>query len=1741
MADLEALLTKENILRSRLDKLIDNGRKTAIVKRTQGFYEAKINDLKHLWDEYCAIDLAINEILLQSEEVKHKYLEEDRYGVAEFKYSEYMGELVEGLRKFAMPATQNATNIPPMHQTTVVQQESLLPRITIPKYNGDYELWRSFHDLFISIVHNNAKLSPVQKLYHLKSCLTGDAEKLLRHTPITDQDYEPAWNKLKTRYENKRILVNHQLKILVSQPKITLEKAKNIKAILDTTEECLQQLNSLKIDTTSWDVLLIHLLVQKLPFQTLKLWEEEQGASQDIPQYSDFKAFLDKRLNILESIADAVTSSSTVSKPSTRETTLTHHITKTNKCPACEGKHFIQGCNKYRGMNIEARLKVIKASGRCINCLSQNHFVKDCTSNYKCNKCNLRHHTTLHQEIQPTSTNNVFHTKQGTKESKEVQQQHGNNSENSASCLQPQTADTADELNTTAVFVTRDDHQALLSTALVFAHSRLGKPVILRCLIDSGSQSSFITEEACKRVQAMRSHTATAVTGLNTCPAAFASQKTILQLRSCGSDNTELEEEFLIVKTITETLPNRRISRAECKHLNGLTLADPTYWKPGKIDALLGVQLYAKILQDGIRRGIKTAPVAVNTRFGWILMGSTRKQKTNNVKAFTVTTVDCELDKQLKRFWEIEEVPTKTILSQQEEKCQEFYQDTVQRLSTGKYQVKLPFVDTENPTLGLSRPQALKRFLHLQRQFAAKPDLERDYRQCLNEYIQLGHMQPINSPKEGEEHYYIPHHAVFKESSTTKLRVVFDASAKSTNGNSLNDLLMKGPTLQPKLFATLLNWRKYKVALNADIEKMYRMIEVHPDHRTFQRIIWQHPDTREIQDYQLNTVTFGTSAAPYLAIRTLQKLAEDEKINWPNASNIVQKEFYVDDVLTGADTITEAKALQAELITMLKSGGFNLRKWTSNNVQLIEELPADFKDSKSELLFAEKGSIKTLGVRWHPSSDHFGFSITFQGEQYPSTKRTILSSIASLYDPLGWLAPIIITAKIFMQNLWITGSSWDTPVREIMQEQWNRFKSDLLNLEQLQIPRWINYSKGATIQVHGFCDASEKAYAAAVYIRITSDDGVVSSNLLTAKTRVAPAKPITIPRLELNGAVLLTRLIKSTIADMHLENATIYAWTDSTIVLQWIDEHPSRWKTYVANRVVEIQETLRSENWKHVRTDCNPADLASRGISVPNLIDSRLWWHGPDWLVKNQKDWPVLQLICERTRCEVKVPKIKSFFTELQSNILENYSSFIRLVRVIATLKRFMHNCKNPTEKLINSLSCAELTTSENIVFKLVQKSTFPDEYASLVSQQQLHRRSKILKLNPFMDNHGLIRLGGRLENAAIPFARKHPIILPKDHHVTHILIDKLHKESLHGGTALVLNISRDKYWILDARRCITSRIHKCITCARHRKVSITQVMGNLPTSRVNMEKPFCKVGIDYAGPVTIKLSSLRNAKTQKAYFCIFVCMVTKAIHIEVVSDSTSAAFIAALKRFVARRGLCSDIYSDCGTNFVGGNAFIQKDFNQATNEQVLQYITSRSINWHFNPPAAPHFGGLWEAGVKSVKHHLRRVLGNIICTFEEYSTVLTQIEACLNSRPLCYISNNSEELFALTPGHFLIGQALMAIPEPDYSNKKILPSQRWKHLQSITRQFWDRWSKDYLNQLQNRPKWQCKEANVQKGEIVILKYENMPPTIWPLGIVEEIFPGKDGFVRVVKIRTKHGSFQRPVSKICRLPLDEEY
>lgn len=509
----------------------------------------------------------------------------------------------------------------------------------------------------------------------------------------------------------------------------------------------------------------------------------------------------------------------------------------------------------------------------------------------------------------------------------------------------------------------------------------------------------------------------------------------------------------------------------------------------------------------------------------------------------------------------------------------------------------------------------MRRYLALEKRLLTQPDMYSEYRKFMQKYKELDHMREIADCPESIANvptYYMPHHAVHKETSTiTKMRVVFDASCKSSTGVSLNDTLIIGPTLQDDLFSILVRFRTFKFAITADIAKMYRQVLLDPSQTPLQRVLWRDSTENPIKTFELTTVTYGTASASFLAIRSLRKLAEDNSHRFPIGSKTVLNDFYVDDLVTGANTLQEAMNIKRETNQLLLDGKFELRKWMSNEPALQDDQLA--ANHKEFILSVDKDcETRTLGISWSCNSDEFKFnSVNYLPPLKNPTKRSILSRIALIFDPLCLLGPVTLVTKTIMQDIWRLRIDWDESLPLEAITKWRRYEAELQDLQQLRIPRWtLAIDQPSVLELHGFLDASEIAYGACIYLRAVSTRGRCSARLLCSKSRVAPLKSLSLPRLELCAALLLAQLANKVLKCLTCRVDSIYLWTDSSVVLSWIQSCSRMWNSFVANRVGELQQLTAIQDWHHVRSADNPADLLSRGVMPASLANLGLWWTG---------------------------------------------------------------------------------------------------------------------------------------------------------------------------------------------------------------------------------------------------------------------------------------------------------------------------------------------------------------------------------------------------------------------------------------------------------------------------------------------------------------------------------------------------
>lgn len=667
-----------------------------------------------------------------------------------------------------------------------------------------------------------------------------------------------------------------------------------------------------------------------------------------------------------------------------------------------------------------------------------------------------------------------------------------------------------------------------------------GTKQTIRALCDNGSQVNLISNNISQKLGLKPNSNRTTFIGIGGTKLGSASGETRVSIQL--NNGTLITDTFFIVKNITNYTPQSDNHTTNWNKLISKNhFADDKYDQPGVINALLGVGIWIQIIEPGIIRNRNNNAVAHQTKLGYVIFENRDDPyqiEEPYIGAISKGPSIKKLSELMQKLWEIEELPQQKVRTKEEEKCEEVFVQGHSRDKTGRYIVRIPFNDKINH-LGKSKKMALHQFFAMEGRMRRNPEFAAKYRIFMTEYEVLGHMTQIRDRE--EEGYYTPHHGVL---SSSKFRVVFNASAKTTSGISLNEAQLVGEKLQPDLFIVLVSFRQYRFGITADIEKMYRQILVHPEDRKYQKIIWRENEKEPIKVYQLNTITYGHTCAPHCAIRTLVQCTKDYEIQYPRGASIVRECFYVDDLLTGAHTIQDVKAIKTEVTSLLAQGKMNITKWKTNG-QITEKIELG-KEKEDE-------GQRVLGLCWDLSNDKLFYKIHEEAvnKEFIWTKRRILSKIGKLYDPNGFLGPIIMTGKIIIQDLWRDKLDWDEQITGDIQKKWKTFNEDLKNIRDITINRWLGTTEAIEMQLHGFCDASEKGYGAVIYSRVRERE-TYRMEIIASKSRVAPLKMTTIPRLELCAASLLANLMKIVIPAFKIKQIRVFAWTDSQIVLQWI-------------------------------------------------------------------------------------------------------------------------------------------------------------------------------------------------------------------------------------------------------------------------------------------------------------------------------------------------------------------------------------------------------------------------------------------------------------------------------------------------------------------------------------------------------------------------------------------------------------
>ena len=881
----------------------------------------------------------------------------------------------------------------------------------------------------------------------------------------------------------------------------------------------------------------------------------------------------------------------------------------------------------------------------------------------------------------------------------------------------------------------------------------------------------------------------------------------------------------------------------------------------------------------------------------------------------------------------------------------------------------------DHDTIPCNRSQSLSKLTYLKARLDKNPQKRENYQQGITEMIQSGFARRVpNDYKSMKPKWYMPHHPV-QHPRKDKDRIVFNCAAEY-GGQSLNKCLLRGLDFLNALIGVLFRFRLFMFAVVSDIKGMFNQVLVPEQDKNALRFLWI--EKNEVVEYQMNVHVFGATSSPSCAMFALSRTMDDNLEILEGVDVLLLKlSFYIDDFLRSFATEREAIDLIPKVKNALLNGGFELRKWNSNSNKVNNFLPQEARNIPTSFLNSEKNQSEThvLGIKWDSKTDSFSFDVSIK--PLKCTRRNILSTFSIIFDPHGFLSPFILKPKIILQEMTKLKLSWD---QERSNVEWDNWLKETEHLHRISIPRCLVPSaNNSHITLHHFSDASLSGYGCVSYLRCEDQStGKVNVAFVSSKARVTPIKQTTIPRLELTAAVLATKqdlIIKEELTEVSFQPSVF--WTDSECVLKYLNNSSNRYPIFEGNRISAILQRSNCEQWHHVVSSKNVADAASRGLGIVDLENGD-WFTGPKFLQQ-----PKLKPM-KWTSSKSDPPEPRNFAVNINNNselspvlrAMERLSNWHKAKRYIAIWlryikiirdrvnheKRELENFNIPYEFKTLNLTVEELQTAEIIILKDVQKHGFA-ESTRISSEKPSRKKSPLAKLNPVMDNYGLIRSESRLKLANLEFDTVKPIILPKGH-VSQMIIRQYHYSEGHCGQEHLLCTLRRRYFILGARRMIKKMTHDCVKCKKLFGRTATQIMAPLPTFRTTPpQSAFSYVGTDCFGPFYIKIGRARH----KRWGVLFTCLSSRAVHIEVLQDLSTSSFINALRRFIARRGRPAHIYSDNGTNYVGAEKELRTGLADWNNAAISEHLLKNEIQWHFNTPTASSHGGVWERIVKSI------------------------------------------------------------------------------------------------------------------------------------------------------------------------------
>lgn len=1657
------------------------------------------------------------------------------------------------------------------------REDRLLSRLSTPRdlpiFTGDGVEWLHFKRSYMEST-KVCDFSDSENLERLRKALRGDAKDTVTALLIGNTPPADVMKALELRYGRSDVIIMNLTTQLKKLPSLPSSYQNDLIDFSLKVNNCVATIRALNQQDHLRSPELASAVLSKLPSTLIGRWTDfaYQRLAENQPKLTLIAAFLEHEAQMLSLVG--VTQIREQNKPSEIKTTkytsdskfrptrpifTTSSVAEENKvCKFCsKGVHPLPECRVFKRAMRRDKWRFIKLQGLCYCCMTSRHDRNACPAPVcDIDGCGLAHHKMLHWK-KPTSTSSQSADPDAVIDPT------------------PEPAPAPAPLSPHTVAHVASDHNKLSYTdhvmlKVVSVQLRGPKGVVSTyALLDDAASVSIIDSDLATEL-GLKCEQSSAIKFID----AFGLEvyqsdapTVTAQISGQNNNNNTLGSYDIKLRKVSKlNLPEQNLSvinSLNCQHLSHVkSYVCKSCVKPR---ILIGEDNYFLIAPIEIINGNKHEPYASRCKLGWSIHGYCGRTHSNAAAVFHLSHTDDdnirELNDLIKHSFSLDSIGISTLRRENSDHLRALQiLDDTSRLIGNQWEVGLPF-KKDVFTMPDTREAALTRLQSLMRKFVKDDAYADRYRQEVNKLFASGYARELKENELSADHiWYIPHFGVQNPNKPGKLRLVFDFAAK-VNGTCLNNYLLTGPDLYNSLWGIMLRFRENKIVIIGDIKDMFLRVKIRQQDQHVLRFLWQESPSAPIKTCIMQSLPFGGTCSPFIAQYIKNKNASKYDDLYPEAVQVIVNSHYMDDCLYSTNSVENAVKLVEQITQIHKSGGFEIRGWSSNSKEVLKNIPIDalaqtavqFKDG------ALNTTERTLGLMFHPSDDTFGFEISFHrvpkeilsGAEAP-TKAKMLSLIMSIYDIHGFLSPFIIKSKIIFQNVHRSGVDWNCRIQPGERASWVKWLDELRLLASLRIPRhyadagaWTRCYDDATdgvsdpiiinTELHAFCDSSSKAFAAVIYWRFTRSDGTVNVCFVASKSRVTPLRPVSIPRLELQGALLSARL-GATIQNEHkdIKANKRYFWTDSNTVLQWIRSDPRDFKPYVAHRLGEIDELTTASEWRHVPSSQNAADVATRDDAPPLQYDS-VWFQGPNFLRERESEWPkdiksfkkLDESICERKL--VNVLSSADCTSTLPVPNENNFSSWIRLLMTTSRVLLFVKKCRRQCNQLGSEL----LESAEELLIKKCQHDSFLTDIKCLRQNKPLPKDSRLLQLTPYLDDTGLLRVGGRIDKTVgIEESTKRPLILDGKHRITRLLVEHYHKQALHGAQELVVNELRQRYWILKLRPTVRAVAAHCLLCRYRRAAPQPQRMADLPLARLqHNRRPFSFTGIDFFGPMEVTIGRGR----QKRYGMLFTCLTVRAVHIEITESLTTDATIMGLRRMMARRGAPCVIYSDNGTNLRGSDTELKRSIAELDTEALRQDGLLRGIEWRFIPPGAPEMGGAWERMVRTVKSALRTVLKERAPRPETLSTLLAEVEALVNSRPITYVSTDPSSPEALTPNHFLIGTSSNGPAFGKYNNEDLQLKRQWRIAQRLTDMFWSRWLKEYLPTLIPRQKWTREQRSLRVGDFVLLVEPNLERGSWRHGVVSATLPGGDGRVRVVDVRTRTGTLRRPVTRVALL------